>query len=81
MIEPTAKAKLPAGALEVLQEAMAKSIHTVFWVGAILSIFALGVTFLLPKSKKSETVVTDGEMMLMAEHTTIDPKNEPVTEG
>jgi EmrB/QacA subfamily drug resistance transporter len=81
LIEPNAKAKLPAGALDVLQEAMARSIHTVFWVGAILSVLALFVTFLLPKSSRSEKVAADGEMMLMAEHTTIDPKNEPVTEG
>lgn len=81
LIEPNAKANLPAGALDVLQEAMARSIHTVFWVGAIFSLLALFVAFLLPKSEKNETVRADGEIMLMAEHTTIDPKNEPITEG
>jgi EmrB/QacA subfamily drug resistance transporter len=82
LIEPEAKAKLSAGALDVLQEAMAKSIHTVFWVGAVLSVLALLVTFLLPEStKKVETAGDEGEKFLMAEQTTIDPKNEPITEG
>lgn len=79
LIEPNAKASLPANVLDILQEAMAKSVHTVFWVGAILSVLALFVSFLLPE--KDERVAVDGEQMLMAEHTTIDPKNEPLSEG
>jgi EmrB/QacA subfamily drug resistance transporter len=79
LIEPEAKASLSPATLDILQEAMAKSIHNVFWIGAALSLAALFVTFLLPKeNEKDETVIVDGEQMLMAEHTTIDPKNEPV---
>jgi EmrB/QacA subfamily drug resistance transporter len=82
LIEPKAKAELPPELLNVLQEAMAKSIHNVFWVGALLSLSALLVAFLLPKqSGKDDIIKVDGEEMLMAEHTTIDPKNEPITEG
>jgi EmrB/QacA subfamily drug resistance transporter len=82
LIEPEAKASLSPATLDILQEAMAKSIHNVFWIGAALSLSALFVTFLLPKeSEKNEPTIVDGEQMLMAEHTTIDPKNEPVTEG
>lgn len=79
LIEPQAKANLPAGTLDILQEAMAKSVHTVFWVGALMSILALFVTFLFPKQDKE--VIADGEKLLMAEQTTIDPPNEPIAEG
>src|ERR1051325_666208 len=33
LIEPTAKAELPAATLNTLQNAMAAAIHPVFWVG------------------------------------------------
>jgi hypothetical protein len=62
---------------------MAVSIHKVFWVGAVLSFFALLVTFLLPKKNISEIHRTDenaGETMLMAEHTTINRRNQPIAE-
>ncbi len=49
LIDPQAKAGLAEGTLEVLQTAMAASIHRVFWVGAILSALALMVAFLLPR--------------------------------
>ena len=78
LIVPAEKAKLPAGVLPVLQEAMALSIHQVFWVGAFLSGLALLVIFLLPKYRGVH--VTDanvGEKMLMAEQTTINRRNEP----
>lgn len=79
LIEPEAKANLPIETLNILQESMARSIHTVFWVGAVLSVLALLVSFLLPEQNKK--IAADGEKMLMAVHTTIDPKNEPDTEG
>lgn len=82
LIEPKAKAELPPELLNVLQESMAKSIHNVFWIGALLSLSALLVSFLLPKhSGKDDRIKVDGEEMLMAEQTMIDPKNEPITEG
>jgi EmrB/QacA subfamily drug resistance transporter len=81
LIDPTAKANLPQGVLTVLQEAMATSIHRVFWVGAILSALALMVIFLLPRhTDKSQIHKTDGnagETMFMAEQTTINARNQP----
>ncbi len=49
LIEPQARAALPPGVLDALQEAMATSIHKVFWVGAVLSAMALLVCFFLPR--------------------------------
>ncbi len=37
LIDPAAKAAIAPEILEVLQQAMATSIHRVFWIGAILS--------------------------------------------
>lgn len=79
LIDPHEKAKLPDGILPILQDSMAASIHKVFWVGAVLSFLALLVVFLLPK--RGDIHKTDGnagEKMLMAEHTMINARNEPV---
>ena len=55
LVDPKEKAKISPETLEILQQAMANSIHRVFWVGAILSFLALAVTFLLPSEvKKNE---------------------------
>jgi len=82
LVDPTAKSQISPATLDVLQEAMATSIHRVFWVGAILSILAFGVTFLLPVQKKKEDeeihISKDcGEKMIMAEQTTINKRNQP----
>ena len=78
LIEPQAKASLPAKTLDLLQDAMAKSIHTVFWVGAAFSALALLASLLLPQqTKKAEEISADGEKMLMAEQTLIDAHREP----
>jgi EmrB/QacA subfamily drug resistance transporter len=83
LVDPAARSKISRETLAVLQEAMANSIHSVFWVGAVLSFLAFGVTFLLPvRSKKKEEdqihVSADcGERMLMAEQTTINQRNQP----
>ena len=81
LIDPQAKASLPPETLNILQEAMAVSVHRVFWVGAILSLLALFVTFLLPRQKdESEVHKSDsnaGEKMFMAEQTTINARNQP----
>ncbi len=79
LIEPEAKASLDMATLDILQESMAKSIHYVFWVGAVISFLALIVAFFLPSQMKPMEV--KGEEFLMAEHTTLDPANEPITEG
>jgi EmrB/QacA subfamily drug resistance transporter len=81
LIDPQAKASLSGEILEILQNSMATSIHRVFWVGAILSFLALLVVFLLPRqTADSEMHTTDsdaGEKMFMAEHTTINARNQP----
>lgn len=70
LIEPKAKAELPAEVLEVLQEAMSKSIHTVFWVGVVVSALSFFVAFLLPNPPK------ENEKDMVNAHTTIDPNSE-----
>ena len=83
LVEPTAKSQISPATLEVLQEAMAVSIHRVFWVGAFLSVLAFGVAFLLPVQPKRKDdneihLSTDcGERMIMAEQTTINKRNQP----
>ncbi|HEX3100954.1 MAG TPA: MDR family MFS transporter [Pyrinomonadaceae bacterium] len=84
LIEPSAKASLPAGILPVLQDSMAAAIQPVFWVVVVVCILALIASFLLPKQRAgTERVETDenvGETMLMAEQTTINARNQPVAE-
>ncbi|MGC2234911.1 MAG: MDR family MFS transporter [Pyrinomonadaceae bacterium] len=81
LIDPAAKATLPNGILEILQQSMANAIHRVFWVGAGFAALALLVIFFLPKqSDETEVHKTDsdcGETMLMAEQTTINARNQP----
>jgi MFS family permease len=84
LVDPTEKAKISPATLDILQEAMGVSIHRVFWVGAILSILALAVTFLLPvqNKKQEEDLETHfssdcGERLIMSEQTTINQRNQP----
>ncbi len=80
LIDPQAKANLPIETLNILQEAMAASIHRVFWIGAILSGLALLVAFFLPRLDESEKEAADGdagEKMFMAEQTMINKRNQP----
>jgi len=82
LVDPTARAEISPATLDVLQEAMATSIHSVFWVAAILSLLAFGVTFLLPvqtKKEASEIHISEdcGERLIMAEQTTINKRNQP----
>jgi EmrB/QacA subfamily drug resistance transporter len=85
LIEPTAKAGLPAETLDVLQNAMALAVHPIFWLGAIVCLLALAVSFWLPVRKPSDDIHrTDsaaGERMLMAEQTTINARNQPAAES
>lgn len=83
LIDPHAQAQLPPAALEALRDAMAVSIHGVFWVGAAVSALALVVSLLLPAPQKGGPhdelhVSTDaGEKLIMAEQTTINRRNQP----
>jgi len=84
LVEPAAKAEISPATLDVLQEAMAVSIHRVFWVGAVISMLAFGVTTLLPAHPKKRDegeihLSSDaGEKLIMAEQTTINKRNQPV---
>ena len=80
LIDPQAKATLPESTFEILQDAMASSIHNVFWLGACFSILALFVAFLLPKQQNiitGENKNETGEKFIMAEQTAINPQNQP----
>ena len=66
LIDPQEKAKLPPETLDVLQQAMAVSIHKVFWVGAVLSALALCVAFFLPA--EIDESMREGEKIIMAEN-------------
>lgn len=77
LIDAKAQAELPSGALDVLRDAMAVSIHKVFWVGAVLSALSLLVVLLLPRAGEKSAGSESGERMLTAEFTAIDSKNEP----
>jgi hypothetical protein len=86
LIDPQARAALPAGALDALRGAMASAIHNVFWVGTVLAALALFVSFYLPRAgdhnteppTEAECSAETGERLVMAEFTTIDAENEPV---
>ncbi|HEY0172728.1 MAG TPA: MDR family MFS transporter [Pyrinomonadaceae bacterium] len=86
LIEPEARAALPPAVLDELQEAMASSIHKVFWTGTALAALALLVAFLLPRSSDPNVAPPDeqtcgaetGERMVIAEFATLEPEDEPV---
>ena len=82
LIEPSAKAALPAGLLPVLQDAMAAAIHPVFLVVVAVCIIALVISFFMPGASEAESEPDKacGEKMLMAEQTVINRRNEPVAE-
>lgn len=83
LIDPQARSGLPDETFSVLQDAMAASVRPVFWVGAGVSVFALFAAFMLPSHRgepsEYESNEYAGETMLVAEHTTIDPRNEPTS--
>jgi EmrB/QacA subfamily drug resistance transporter len=84
LIEPTAKAALPAQTLSTLQDAMASAIYPVFWVGSVASLLALFASFLLPQRHGGEEMHRSGdelgEKMIMAEQTVINARNQPTAE-
>ncbi len=84
LIEPAARAALPADVLVILETAMASAVQPVFWVGAGVCLMALFAAVALPKQKVDErspgTAEDCGETMLMAEQTTINARNQPSAE-
>lgn len=78
LIEPQAKAAMAPETLDLLQTALARAIHPVFWVGALMASLGLIVVLFLPKEREEEeTTTVDGERMIMAEQTTINARNQP----
>jgi MFS family permease len=76
LIEPSAKAAVPAETLAVLQSSLAKAIHPVFWAGAVMAGLGLLVVLFLPREGRDEERI-DGERLIMAEQTTINARNQP----
>ena len=76
LIEPSAKAAVPAETLAVLQSSLAKAIHPVFWAGAVMAGLGLLVVLFLPREGRDEEPI-DGERLIMAEQTTINARNQP----
>jgi EmrB/QacA subfamily drug resistance transporter len=85
LIEPQARAALPAGVLDALQGALASSIHNVFWAGTVMSAIALLISLRLPRAGDVGTTRPDaeacsaetGERLVMAELATLEPEDEP----
>ena len=77
LIEPEAKSALQPEVLSVLQTALARAIHPVFWVGAFMAGLGLLVVTFLPREREEEKPV-DGERLIMAEQTNINARNQPV---
>ena len=84
LIDPAARATLPAATLPILQEAMAGAVRPVFWVGAAVCVLSFFAALMLPKRRRDETSTEAsedcGETMLMAEQTTINARNQPSAE-
>ncbi|HWW73911.1 MAG TPA: MFS transporter, partial [Pyrinomonadaceae bacterium] len=86
LIEPSARAALPPLVLEELQDAMAATIHNVFWTGTALAGLALLVALRLPRSgdrdieppNEEACCAETGERMVIAEFATLEPEEEPV---
>ncbi|HEX5708550.1 MAG TPA: MFS transporter, partial [Pyrinomonadaceae bacterium] len=86
LIDPQASAALSPEALDALRDALAGSIHTVFWTGTVLAALALVVSFRLPRAGEREAATPSedscspeaGERMVLAELATLDPEDEPV---
>ena len=65
--------------LQVLRLSMEKAIRPLFIVGAVMSLLAFFLSLLLPKHIKTGAEDIDGERMLMAEQTTINARNQPLS--
>ena len=77
LIEPSAKAAVAPETLTVLQTALARAIHPVFWAGALMAGLGLLVVLFLPKGDGKEEEPVDGERLIMAEQTAINARNQP----
>jgi len=85
LVEPGAQAALPPATLDALRDALASSVHRVFWAGTVVSGLALLITFALPRRGRGGATppeeacgVEACERMVMAELAALDPAHEPV---
>ena len=65
LIDPAARADLPASVIEILESALSSALHNVFWMCAALSLCGLVLVFFLPRDN---TNTTDDEKQFDAEH-------------
>lgn len=86
LVEPGAQAALAPAALDALRDALAFSVHRVFWAATVASALALLVTFALPRRGRlgasrepSEEArgVESCERLLVTELAVLDPEHEP----
>ena len=73
LVNPAARAHIPAAELVALQGALQGTLRTIFGTCAVVSLAALAAAVLLPHRH----VGAHPERMVMAEMTTIDPEHEP----
>lgn len=79
VVDPVTRASLAPEQLARLEGALVESLQDVFRISGIVSVIALLVAFTLPRDthRAAESEAGDGERMVMAEMTTIDPEHEP----
>jgi EmrB/QacA subfamily drug resistance transporter len=75
LVTPEARAAIRPEVLSTLQEAMAKSIRSVFGASAVMCVLGLIVAFFMPPGRPVQPQA--GEEFVMAEMTSIDAENEP----
>jgi EmrB/QacA subfamily drug resistance transporter len=79
LIAPSADNPVSDAQLHALRSSMREAIRPVFLVGAVMSLLAFFVSLLLPKHLNTGREDIDGERMLMAEQTTINARNQPLS--
>jgi EmrB/QacA subfamily drug resistance transporter len=79
LIAPDQQNQISETQLHALRTSMEKAIRPVFLVGAVMSLLAFFVSLLLPEHMNTGREDIDGEGMLMAEQTTINARNQPLT--
>jgi EmrB/QacA subfamily drug resistance transporter len=86
LLEPSARATIPAAVLSQLQEALFESLQNVFRLAMIVSAVSLVIVFALPSEDKKDprTIVPEEacepkscERLVLAGMSTIDPDHEP----
>jgi EmrB/QacA subfamily drug resistance transporter len=83
LIDPAARADLPAPVVEILESALSSALHNVFWMCAVLSLCGLVLVFFLPRERvdtardENQFDAENCERLLVAEMATIDADHEP----